>query len=95
MGIERDQFYIGERVLFDVDFKNQAGALVNAGTTSLVIQPPGDAAEVTPSVTITPLTHAHAEFVTAVAGWHEWRWASTGTLIGAKQGRFRVLPLNV
>jgi hypothetical protein len=94
MGIERDEFYVGERVLFDVDFKVN-GAPANAGTTVLTIQLPDDGNEVTPSVTIAPTTHAHAEFDTTVPGWHEWRWASTGSLIGAKQGRFRVLPLNV
>jgi hypothetical protein len=93
MGIERDEFYIGERVLLDVDF-TQAGAPHAAGSTTLVIKQP-DGTNVSPAVTISPTSHAHAQFDTAQTGWHEWRWASTGTLVGAMQGRFRVLPLNV
>jgi hypothetical protein len=99
VGIERDQFYVGELVLFDVDFK-VGDALVAAGTAVLTIQPPPtDAdpapADVLPAVTIGPPYHGHAEYVTTRAGWHEWRWESSGSLIAAHQGRFRVLPVNV
>lgn len=99
MGIERDQFYIGELVLFDVDFLVD-GALVSAGTATLTIQPPPteadpEPADILPAVTILPAWHAHAEFVTVREGWHEWRWESSGALVAAHQGRFRVMPLNV
>jgi hypothetical protein len=100
MGIESDQFYIGELVKFDVDAKNADGTPAAAGTMLLTIQPPPTSADpapadVTPAVTVSPATHAHAEYTTTRPGWHEWRWQSSGALVAAHQGRFRVLPLNV
>lgn len=94
--LERDEYFIGERVMFDVDVLVGGAAPPNlTGTTvALIIQPPGGAAEVTPSVSFAPATHAHAEYVTTLAGWHEWRWHSDGAIQGAQQGRFRVLPIN-
>lgn len=97
MGIERDEFLIGERVLFDTDVLVAGVPPPNlSGTTVLLtVQPPGDASEVQPLVTFAPAPHAHAEYVTVAAGWHEWRWETTGSIESARQGRFRVLPLNV
>lgn len=101
MGIERDKFFIGERVLFDTDVLVNGAAPSNlVGTTVLLtIAPPPDSIgnarpEVTPALTITG-THAHGEYLTVYEGWHEWRWESTGTIMSAQQGRFRVVPKNV
>lgn len=122
MGIERDEFYVGERALFDVDV-TVATAYASAAACVLTIQLP-DGTDVTPPVTVGPFYHAHAEFTTEQAGWHEWRIASTGsggdgtltpdsppltpdgptltpdgaageTPVAARQGRFRVVPVNV
>jgi hypothetical protein len=101
-GIERDEFFVGERALFD------AAVLVGgvpapsmAGTTmQLRIQPPADDTgtprpEETPAVTFNPASVAHAAYTALYEGWHEWRWEATGTIVGAAQGRFRVTPVNV
>lgn len=95
VALERDEFLINERVLFDVDVLVQGASPPNLSGTTVVltIQPPGSAAEVTPAVIIST-AHAHAEYITSLAGWHDWRWESTGTIVGAQQGRFRVLPKN-
>lgn len=96
MGQERDEFFVGERAEFDVDILvNGAAPVSMVGTAlALIIQPPGTAAEETPAVIMAPASHGHAEFVTSLPGWHEWRWETTGTIRGAQQGRFRVLPIN-
>jgi hypothetical protein len=102
VGVERDEFFIGERALFDAAVTVGGASPPNlVGTTVVLrIQPPADDAgterpEATPAVTFSPATVAHASYTTAYEGWHEWRWESTGTIVGAQQGRFRVLPLNV
>jgi hypothetical protein len=93
--LERDEFFINELVEFDVDvFVDGASPPNLSGTTvTLTVQDPAGT-DSTPAVTIAPATHAHATFLAAIAGWHEWRWESTGTIKGANQGRFRVLPKN-
>lgn len=96
MGIERDEFYVGERVEFDGDLTVPDDPNADLGTTVLTIQPPtGDA--VTPAVVKsgTPQSHAHAEYVTVTPGWHEWRLESDGAVEAVRQGRFRVIPPNV
>jgi hypothetical protein len=102
MALERDEFFIGERVNFDTQVKLANGnpPADLAGTTPLLtIEPPPDdqgtaRTEVTPAVTIAG-TFLHAEYVTVYAGWHEWRWETSGVIESAEQGRFRVLPKNV
>lgn len=104
MGIERDEYFLGERVIFDAD------VLINdvpapqppglTGTTPLltIAPPPDDDGATNPEVAVT-LTitgvHVRGTYDTEVAGWHEWRLATTGNIVSAQQGRFRVLPSNV
>lgn len=102
MGQEQDEFYIGERVVIDVVITVDGASPPNlVGTTvALTIQPPPDdsgveRAEATPPLTFSPATVGHASYVTQFAGWHEWRLQSTGVIEGARQGRFRVVDLNV
>jgi hypothetical protein len=102
MGVERDEFFIGERALFDaaVTVDGVPPPSMVGTTVALRIQPPADDAgaerpEATPTVTFSPSTVAHAGYTTVYEGWHEWRWESNGAIVGAQQGRFRVLPLNV
>lgn len=103
MAIERDLFYVGEIVKFDAAVKLPDGTTPPdlVGTTvQLVIQePPLDddtiPADVLPSLTFAPATVAHAEYETARPGMHEWRLVTTGTIKSARQGRFRVQPVNV
>lgn len=101
MASERDQFLIGEhvtlRVLVTVDGVEPAN--LSGTTLALVIQPPPDengAERAEVNVTVTPSSGGNASgtYDTEFAGWHEWRWVTTGTIIGAQQGRFRVLPIN-
>lgn len=98
MGIERDEFYVGERVVFDADLTvtDDPAAALDPLTTVLTVQQP-DATDATPALTITgvPARHVRAEYLTAQDGWHEWRLASTGTVEAVRQGRFRVVPVNV
>lgn len=102
MGIERDEFFIGERGLFDasVTIDGEAPPSMAGATVVLRIQPPPDDTgverpEVLPAVTFSPASVAHAGYTMSFAGWHEWRWEVTGAIVGAQQGRFRVRDVNV
>lgn len=93
---ERDRFLIGERVQFDVDiFVANVQPPDLSGTIVLLTVKLPDGSETAPLVSVGPGSHCHAEFVTSLSGWHEWRWETTGTIVGAQQGRFRVVATNV
>lgn len=104
MADERDEYFIGERALIDAVVKvDGVPAPVPPGlvgtTSTLTILPPADDDGTARAEIDVPLTPAgvtlHGEYDTEWAGWHEWRLETTGAIISAEQGRFRVRPINV
>jgi len=100
--MERDEFYIGERVEFDASVLLAGGSPppnLSGSTPSLVVAPPPDEAgaaraEEMPTILVTG-TQLHAEYGAEFAGWHEWRLQVSGVIAAVQQGRFKVIPLNV
>lgn len=102
MPIERDQFFVGERVVISLtllrgDGTEPSGGELAGTTVTLTILPPPDGDTPRDDVDVGFAAAGNdfsGTYETLYEGWHEWRWATTGTIMGVEQGRFRVLPVN-
>jgi hypothetical protein len=104
MADERDEYFIGERVLIDCTVKVLGVTAptppgLDGTTYTLTILPPPDDNDVARDDIDVTLDATgvllHGEYDTEWAGWHEWRLETTGAIRSVQQGRFRVIPKNV
>lgn len=102
---ERDEYFIRERVNFELTLLRADGSFPDTELPSTVVtltlKPPpdddgNDRDDIDLSVVGTPGQNFFVStYDTEWSGWHEWRMETTGGLVGAQQGRFRVVPINV
>lgn len=76
LGLNRDEFYVGEVVVFDAS-PEDAGDGFAEGLVVLTIRLP-DGNEITPVVTLLDRRSARGLMETVVEGWHEWRIETLG-----------------
>ena len=92
---------IGTLVRFEAEWRvpaTDAGVLTDPTTVTLTVQDPAGV-----EVTYTYLSgdgvivrdgtgRFHADYLPALAGTYEWRWAGTGAAHAPAEGRFKVRP---
>lgn len=76
MGIEQDEYFLGERVVFDA-------ALIVGGLPAAaldlaltIVDPDGDTVQPSSHDLNPEHTAAHSEFTPTKSGWHQWRYVS-------------------
>lgn len=93
MRIETDEFRVGQRAIFAIDFTVAGGPGMPATVTMKVRRPDG-------SVDVVTLGGAGSSragsYDPVVAGWHLWRVVADGNGVhDADEGRFYVHPASI
>lgn len=88
MSTKEPSFIIGDVIKLRAEFE-VAGVLTEPSAVVATIEEP-DGTDVTPSVTSDATGKKSVVFTPDQTGYHNWRWNSTGTAAGRKEGRFYV-----
>ena len=85
---KNQSFVVGATIKFSAEFRVD-GSLTTPSTIALLVEEP-DGTDQTPSNSASATGKYSGTFQPTQVGYHHWRWTSTGTAAGVKEGTIYV-----